>query len=251
MPPVRLRHAALALQLSAFLVVHSAIAQSPAGQPAPETTRAQLAIRLRVADSLGHREDAFLLRTRLRDGDFEVGDRIHVKYEGPALNKDEDLVVQAGRVVRLGEPMGDVNLSGVLRFEVQSLIAARIERLFKNEVVHVTTLVRVAISGAVHTPGSYHVPPDTPLSDVIMRNAGQDQSADPHNIVIRRGPQVLWAAADVQSALTNGLTIEGLNLEPGDEIVVGTRTPNRWWLIAQYSAGIAASIVVALLVRHR
>lgn len=245
------RHLAFALSLGASVVVQSAHAQTPAGQPAPEGTRAQLTARARIADSLGRKEEAFLLRTRLRDGDFEVGDRIHVKYEGPGLTEEKDLVVQAGRVVRLGEPMGDADLSGVLRFEVQSLIAARIDRLYKNEVVHVTPLVRVAISGAVHTPGTYHVPPDTPLSDVIMRNAGQDPSADSHNIVIRRGPQVLWAAADVQSALTNGLTVEGLNLEPGDEIVIGTRTPNRWWLVAQYAAGISASVLIALLVRNR
>jgi hypothetical protein len=245
------RHAAFALLFGVAIGVPSSFAQTPAGQPAPEATRAQLMVRARVADSLGHREEAFLLRTRLRDGDFEVGDRIHVKYEGPGLNKEEDLVVQAGRIVRLGEPLGDLNVSGVLRFEIQNLIAGRVDRLYKNEVVHVTPLIRLAISGAVRTPGSYHVPPDTPLSDVIMRNGTQEPGADPHNIVIRRGTQVLWAAGDIESALSNGLTVEGLNLEPGDEIVIGTRTANRWWLVAQYALGISASLLVALIVRNR
>ena len=245
------RRVAFALQLGAAVIVHSVHAQTPAGQPAGEVTRAELTARARIADSLGRKEEAFLLRTRLRDGDFEVGDRIHVKYEGPGLNEDKELIVQAGRIVRLGEPLGDINLAGVLRFELGALVGARVDRLYKNEVVHVTPLIRVGISGAVRTPGTYHVSQDTPLSDVIMRNAGQDQNADPHNIVIRRGTQVLWAAADVQSALNNGLTVEGLNLEPGDEIVVGARTANRWWLVAQFGIPVATSLILALLIRNR
>jgi protein involved in polysaccharide export with SLBB domain len=244
------RLAALALQLSATVVVHSALAQSQSGQPTPEITRAQLTVRARVADSLGHKDEAFALRTRLRDGDFEVGDRILAKYEGPGLTKDDTLIVQAGRVLRLGEPLGDVSVSGVLRFEVQALITARVDRLYKNEVVHVTPLIRLSISGAVRTPGTYHVRSDVQLSDVIMRNGSVDQTADLRNVTIRRGTQILWASADVQSALSNGLTVEGLNLEPGDEIVVGVRTQNRWLIAAQFGVPVVTSILLALLFRN-
>ena len=37
--------------------------------------------------------------------------------------------------------------------------------------------------------------------------------------IIRRGEQTLWRKEDVQNALGDGLTLEQLNLEPGDEIV--------------------------------
>jgi hypothetical protein len=250
MIPVRLRRAALAV-LTTLSIARPILSQSPtpAGQPSGEMTRAQLTERARIADSLGRREEAFLLRTRLRDGDFEVGDHILVKYEGPGLTKDEELVVQAGRIVRLGEPLGDLSLGGVLRFEIQNLITQRVERMYKNEVVHVTPLIRLSISGAVRSQGFYHVRADLPLSDVIMKAASQDPNANMGDIVIKRGQQVLWANADVQSALSNGMTVEGLNLEPGDEIVVGTRTANRWLLVAQIGIPVM-TLLVSLLLRR-
>jgi SLBB domain len=245
------RNVAFALQLAAAVIAHSAFAQVPAGQPASEVTRAQLAARAHLADSLGRKEEAFLLRTRLRDGDFEVGDRIAVKIEGPGLTAEDTLLVQAGRIVRLGQPMGDVSVAGVLRFEIQSLIAAQVDRMFLNEVVHVTPLLRLSISGAVRLPGTFHVRPDAPLSDVIMRNAGVDANADLRNVTIHRGTQTIWAKADVQSALNNGLTVEGLNLEPGDEIVIGARGVNHWWTVAQFTIPVVTSIILAIFLRSR
>jgi hypothetical protein len=232
--------------------LQSLVAQVPAGRPAGDVSRAQLEQRARIADSLGRKEEAFVLRTRLRDGDFEIGDRLAVKYEGPGLTRDDTLVVQSGRTIRLGEPMGDLNLGGVLRFEVQDLITARINQLYKNEIVRVTPLLRLSISGAVRLPGIFHVRPDAPLSDVIMRNAGLDQNADLRNTTIKRGLVTLWTAADVQSAISNGLTVDGLGLEPGDEIAIGARstTGSRWMLLAQYGLPILSSVILALVIRR-
>lgn len=241
----------LFISLLALLVPGSRThAQSTTGRPSADLSRAQLEERGRVADSLHLGEEAFHLRTRLRNGDFEVGDRVIVAYEGVGLQRGDTLVVQAGKQLRLGEPMGDLNLQGVLRSEVADSVAGRVSRYFKNVVIHVTPLLRVAIVGAVRAPGFYYARGDMPLSDFIMRSGGQDQTADLSSTIIRRGQQTLWSAEDVRTALRDGVTLEGLNLDPGDEIAVGVRGASVWPKLLQYGIPIASAIVLQLLLRR-
>jgi protein involved in polysaccharide export with SLBB domain len=191
-----------------------------------------------------------MLRTRLQEGDFEVGDRIIASFEGVALTRTDTFVVQTGKIAHLGEPLGDLPVAGVLRFEIADSIAARVGKYYKNEVVHVTPLMRISISGAVRAPGVYYARRDLPITDLITRNAGQDASTDLRNIVIRRGADVLWSKDDVGAAMSDGLTLEQLNLEQGDEIVVGTRSANRWLLFAQIGVPIMSAIILPLLLRR-
>lgn len=215
-----------------------------------EETRGQLIERARVADSLGRKEEAFRLQTRLREGDFEVGDRVVATYEGLGLNKNDTLTVQAGRVLRLGDQMGDLNVRGVLRFELYDSVSARVAKYYKNEVVHVVPLLRLSLSGAVRAPGSHYARADTPLSDFITRTGSPDASADLTNVTVLRGQQILFAKEDVLTALTDGLTIDGLGLEPGDDIVVGARAQgNRWITVLQFGVPLL-TIILTLALRR-
>jgi SLBB domain-containing protein len=215
-------------------------------------SRAALIARARAADSLGRTDESFLLHTRLRDGDFQVGDRLLVAFEGLGLQRFDTLVVQDGKLLRLGQPMGDLSVNGLLRFEVGDSISARAAKYFKNETVTTTPLVRLAVSGAVRAPGYYYARRDSPLGDVIMRSGGQDAAADLRNVVIKRGPSILWAKEDVMSALDDGLTIERLNLEPGDEIVVGSRaSANKWLPFVQYGIPLLSAILIPILIQRR
>jgi hypothetical protein len=213
-------------------------------------TRQQLMTRARVADSLGHTAESFLLHKRLRDGDFEIGDRINVTYEGIGLTRADSLVVQSGKIVRLGEPLGDLNLNGVLRSEISDSITTRVAQYFKDEVVHVTPLIRVSITGAVRTPGTYYTRADMPLSDVIMRLGGVEQNSDLGNVIIKRGEQIVWGKPDVQTALADGFTVDRLGLEPADEVVVGARSGSHWALILQIGIPILTAVVLQLTLRH-
>jgi hypothetical protein len=181
--------------------------------------------RLRVADSLGQTEEVFLLRTRLRDGDFEIGDRIDVRYEGTGIaNASDSLVVRAGKVVTLQYPMGDLNLSGLLQAEAVDSIKARAAIYFKSVIVQATPRLRVSVTGGVRNAGPMYVRSDTPLSEVVMR-AGTSEASDLSNILIKRGTQTLWQKEDTRSAMIDGMTLEALGLEPGDEVVVGMKVP--------------------------
>ena len=229
----------------------SIAAQTPAGNPGTGTERARLIERLKVADSLGLKNEAFVIRARLRDGDFEVGDRIEVIYEGEkAPRSDSVLVVESGRIVRLSEPMGDLNLSGVLRSELSDSVTARVDKYFRAVKVHVTPRLRLTVLGGVRSPGPLYARGDMPLSEVIMRAGGQDPTTDLTNVVIKRGGQVVLERQDVQAALTDGLTVERLGLLAGDEIVVGTKSPgNRWMIWLQVGLPILA-IAIPLATRR-
>jgi hypothetical protein len=218
------------------------------------TSRAQLIAAIHSADSAGRRAESFALSTRLREGDFNVGDRILVTYEGLGLTKVGDtLTVKTGRILQLGEPMGDMSLQGVLRFEVQDSIAARVAKYMRNEVIHATPLIRLAVSGAVRSPGSQFARSDMLVSEVIARAGGQDQQADPKNIVIKRGPEIRWQPADVTTALTDGLTVDQMQMNSGDEIVVGTkRTHGRLTLIlTTIVAPLVSAIVLQQIIHNR
>ena len=213
--------------------------------------------RARVADSLGRREEAFQIRARLNDGDFDVGDVIIASYEGPqllGLNGRDSLIVTAGRVLSMKAPLGDLDLHGVLRSEITDLITQRIGKYFKDEVVRVTPLVRLSVSGAARSPGFFQVRPDEPLTDVIMR-AGQGTGADLRYVEIKRGAETVWQSADVQTAFSEGLTVEQLELRAGDEVVIGTDPSlggHRVWIyLAQIGITVVTAVILAYLYRNR
>ena len=144
----------------------------------------------------------------------------------------------------LGEPPHVHTVQHVLEDSLQ----ARVAKYFRNTVVHVVPLLRLSVSGAVHLPGFYQSMPDAPLSDLITR-AGQDQLTDLSKVTIKRGERILWASPDVQSAFAEGLTLDRLALDPGDEIVVGAKSSMRWAQILSFGLPILSTVVL-LLVRR-
>lgn len=248
MAMVRSRHALTAVVFATAILPHLAPAQTPSAARR-EVNRTELEAQARQADSLGRTQEAFALHTRLRDGDFDVGDRILVRYEGLGLRGMDTLVVEEGRMLRLGNQLGDMSLLGVLRSELTDSVAKRVARYYRNEVVHVTPLLRLSIGGAVTRPGAYYLPTDAPLSDLLAQS-GRDGNADPQNIVVRRGEVVVWAKDDVQSALQDGLTLQQLNLEPGDELVVGARNQHAW-VLPVVEGGLSIIGLAMMFVRRR
>jgi hypothetical protein len=244
------RHAAV-FHLSAVLIAAPLLAT--AAQTASLSlggSRSELTEKARAADSAGRRSEAFVIRSRLRDGDFEVGDRILMSTEGAALSKPESVyVVTAGKIIRMHEPIGDVDLRGVLRSELHGVITQRVDRYYKNVVVHVTPLLRLVVSGAVRAPGVTYERYDTPVSDVIMRLA-QEQT-DLKNIVVMRGQQIRWGKEDIQTALANGVTLDRLELEPGDEIAVGARAAKRSTMFLQVGLSLVTALLVPILINNR
>ncbi len=150
------------------------------------------------------------------------------------------------------EPMGDLSLNGMLLSELTDSIRGRVDKYYKSAIVHVVTHIRLSVSGAVHEAGYFYPRPDQPLSDIIMGTGGRDQQADLENVVIKRGSEILWSAGDVSAALNDGLTIERLNLESGDEVVVGFKRPSVWEAVFRYgSVVLTLGLSLYLAFSHR
>ncbi|MEJ7811563.1 MAG: polysaccharide biosynthesis/export family protein [Gemmatimonadaceae bacterium] len=188
--------------------------------------------------------EATVIRDRLRDGDFQVGDRLTVTVD-TALNMQADtFTVRAGRVVTLPE-VNEVSLQGVLRSELQDYLTKQYARYLRNPTVKTTSLIRIHVLGAVGKPGFFSVPSDMLVTDVIMVAGGPGPVADINKSVVKRGTREVVSRKALQVAIVNGKTIDQLNLRAGDAIIVGGGQPKNWYNILQV-VGFSVAIVGTL-----
>lgn len=229
-----MRHSfALFASLAAFIALPALAAQASPVPTPTSSPRAALEARLVVADSLSRvaalpadqreqrRREAALIRERLRDGDFQVGDRVIVRVRGLAFARDT-FVVETGRVLRLPE-LPEVSLTGVLYGELPSHLSRHVAAFVREPSVEAYALVRLAILGEIARPGFYFFRSDVPLTDALMLAGGPTGGADLARSIVKRGEDDLLSRAAVADALRGGRTLEQLDLRAGDEIVVGTR----------------------------
>jgi hypothetical protein len=191
---------------------------------------------------------AATIRARLRDGDFDVGDRILLAIRGDSLVSDT-VTVRAGRMIRL-ENMPDISLQGVLRSELQDYLTTQLARYIKHPEIQTTSLVRVAVMGAVNKPGYYQLPADIAMADAIMIAGGPTQNADVSRTQMKRGTDVLYSSALLGQEVAKGATLDQLNIRPGDQIEIGERHKTNWGLVASI-VGITAGLISTAVVLSR
>lgn len=165
--------------------------------------------------------EAALIRTRLEQGDFQVGDRILLTVENEVALSDTFTVAQ-GQVLRL-ETVGDVPLKGVLRSELESYITKFLSQYLRDPVVTARSLIPLTIHGGVGQPGFYTVPSEALLPDAIMLAGGFSPAAKITEVRVERGAKRIWDAEPLQEAITEGRTLDQLNMRGGDRIFVPQR----------------------------
>jgi hypothetical protein len=190
------------------------------------------------------RAEAWLLRQRLRLGDFHAGDRIALTVEGqPALT--DTFTVRSGRTLALPD-LPELPLEGVLRSEIEDHLTRQIGRYVRDPRIRVVPLMRVAVLGKVGRPGFYALPADALLSDAIMVAGGPGADADLAKSTVRRGTERVLRERDVSVALSDGMTLDQLDVRSGDEIVIGEKkrfnAANTFQTI-----GVVTSLVVGLI----
>jgi protein involved in polysaccharide export with SLBB domain len=191
---------------------------------------------------------AATIRARLRDGDFDVGDRVLLSIRGDSTIADT-VTVRAGRMIKL-ENMPDISLQGVLRSELQDYLTTQLARYIKRPDVQTTSLVRVAVMGAVAKPGFYQLPADLALADAIMLAGGPTTTADVDRTQIKRGEDVIYSPQLLGQEVAKGATLDQLNIRPGDQILIGERHKTNWGLVASI-VGITAGLVSTAVVLSR
>jgi protein involved in polysaccharide export with SLBB domain len=184
----------------------------------------------------------------LRDGDFQVGDRVIVTIMSDIVHRDT-LIVRSGRSLELPGPIL-VPLSGVLRSELKDRVSTEVLKYVKAREIEVTPLMRLGVLGAVARPGYFAFASDVPLTDAIMGAGGPTGTADFGRSVIRRGTQEFRSASETREAIASGLTLDQFGLSAGDEIVVGSRREFNPGTIAGI-AGALASLVAVFVTLHR
>lgn len=230
-----------------------AAAQTSARVDAAASTRADLQTRaaeleraIAGADGDARRRlegELALVRERLAEGDFRVGDRVVLDVRGDSALADT-FAVRDGQVLRL-PGTGDIGLKGVLRSELQTHLETELRRFIRDPEVEVTPLIRIGVLGEVGAPGFYSFRADEPVSDVIMAAGGPTQNADLERTKILRGDRALIENDNARDVIAQGRTLDQLNLRAGDQIFVEQRVRRNWWEIARntiFIVGAALSI---------
>ncbi|MGI9076776.1 MAG: SLBB domain-containing protein [Gemmatimonadaceae bacterium] len=191
-----------------------------------------------------HRADAELMRQRLRDGDFPVGDRILVTVDTGAVGVTDSVTIRAGRTIQLNG-MPEISLQGVLRSELQEYLTQQYARIIREPKIKAALLLRLGIYGPVGKPGFYSVPADWLFSDVIMAAGGPGALADLNKTVVRRGRREVVSRKTIQRALVVGSTIDALDIRAGDAIYVGSTGSKNWTQVFRaISIGLALGFTV-------
>jgi protein involved in polysaccharide export with SLBB domain len=79
------------------------------------------------------------------------------------------------------------------------------------------------MGGAVGRPGFYNLPADFLATDAIMAAGGPSGSADVSRTTILRGGVPIVSEQKVALAVQSGESLDQLNVQSGDEIIVGEK----------------------------
>ena len=190
------------------------------------------------------RAQVAVVRLRLTEGDFQIGDRVALRVEddaivAPLADRVQAQAQPAGRTIEqqlsdtfaVGQgrdlilpAIGTVSLRGVLRSELEGHLTRYISQYVRDPVVHARPLLRLSIQGAVARPGYYYVPTDAVLPDAMMAAGGPRPEAKMNKARIERGGSRVWEGDRLRLALAEGRTVDALNLRTGDQVVVPTQS---------------------------
>jgi protein involved in polysaccharide export with SLBB domain len=161
---------------------------------------------------------ASALRAQQASETFTPGDAIRLAVEGDSVLSGT-FTVGPGPALTL-PVIGDVSLAGVRRADLEPHLREYLSRFLRNPVVHAKALIRLLIVGEVAKPGIYAVPTDLVLADALMLAGGPTPGAKVTAIRIERGGRRLVEGDRMQAALAQGMSVDYLNLRPGDRIEV-------------------------------
>jgi len=225
----------------------------PVDATRPLVTRADLQATLDQADqtagseaySFAFREEkraeAAVIRERLLEGDFYVGDQLTIQMIGDSGSSGTE-TVQFGRVVTL-RGLPDIPMRGVLRSEAQDYITTQVARFLKDPVVKVRPLIRLTMLGGIGKPGFYQLDADLLLSDALMKTGGIGNSTDFKASKVRRNGIDIIDGETIAKAITEGRTLDQLNLRAGDEIEIGAKSTTNWLTKLRTFAAVPALIL--------
>lgn len=238
-----------AMVLSAVAAASLGAQTSTTAVPSYES-RAHLEAEAREAESSNRASEASLLRSRLKMGDFQEGDRIVVVLESNSTATDT-MQVRAGKILQFPR-MSEVSLDGVLRSELNDALRRHLSKYLTNPDVRATPLLPLSVLGNVRNPGYFYAPADYLLRDLVMRAGGPAPDADMSKAEVRRAGKTIWNVKETRLAFAEGLSLDRLHLRAGDEVYVPPQR-HRFQLttiVGLVSAAAAVSVALIQLQNH-
>jgi protein involved in polysaccharide export with SLBB domain len=175
--------------------------------------------------------EAALIRRRLTEGDIRPGDVIVLRVANePDLTGD--FLVSTSRTIVI-PAVGEIQIGTQLRSELEAYLTTQLTRFVRDPLVRAEPQIRIAIFGGVGRQGFFVAPANALLTDVIMQSAGGVAgNAQLNKSSIKRNDVEILDRDGFQAALRNGLSLDQLNIQAGDEIHVGRQRSGRWPVIA-------------------
>jgi protein involved in polysaccharide export with SLBB domain len=164
-------------------------------------------------------DEADLIRDRLRDGDFEVGDQITLTVAGQT-GLTGIFTVAPGRLLLLPDLEEAMPLAGLLRSELHDSLSAFVAKYYRDPQVFVQTSMRLQAVGEIGNIGYQTVAAEARLPDVIATLGQPTRGADLDKMKIRRGDETIWEGEALQTAIVQGRTMDQLSLRAGDVIEI-------------------------------
>lgn len=196
-------------------------AQTPVPTARVEATRAELeSVAAHPPKGMSAAELA-AIQARLANGDFAVGDKLQIQVVGEA-DLSNTFTVGADRQLQLPS-LPPLPLAGVLRSESDSVISEFIGRFVRDAQVSVQPLLRLGVLGGVAKPGYYEFPSTSLLSEVVMGAGGLGESGKMSKTQLFRGNEQVLDPKAVSVAVSNGTTLDLLNVQSGDNLQVGEK----------------------------
>ena len=248
--PARFSRQAILAIVALLLTTASAAASPLAAQTrGVMTTRAELEAQADAAERSGRGDEAAVIRRRLVEGDFGVGDRIVLALQADSSTRDT-LTVRDGQMLRVRD-LPEISLKGVLRSELKSRLTSELARYIREPRVETESLIRLALLGEVARPGFYWTTADVLVSDVIMNAGGPSASADLSRTSIRRNSRELLSKDAVHAAIARGATLDQVGLRAGDEILVQRKSERNLMNTTTLVLGLVVSIASAAALLSR
>lgn len=228
--------------------------QEPVDARRPVATRPQLQQALADAEAIanspaysetfrqGKLVEAANIRERLIEGDFYVGDEIDIRIGGDTTAFGGLQQVKPGRVLSLSG-LPEIPLRGVLRSELEAFLTDQMRRFFREPEVKARPLIRLTIMGGVGQPGFHQLDAEMLLSDALTAAGGISNTTDLARSKILRDDQEIVGGEEFARGITDGVSLDQLNLRAGDVIEVGTVSKTNWLTTTRTILAIPAIIV--------
>lgn len=177
------------------------------------------------------KQEIAAIQGRLSVGDFQVGDRFVITARMDSIRADTASVRDSLKVSVLNLP--DLSIAGVLRSELDERLNSHVARYVRNVSIRTSVLTRVAVLGAVRTPGFYYASPDRPVSDMVMLAGGPAPQANLEQFEVYRARTRLLGTKDSRNAVRSGTTLEQLDIRSGDEFRIPEKRKINWQMVLQ------------------